>query len=372
VGVFDTWKFEARFTGPAEADLNVLRKLGDRGKKILEESGLAKEIRIDMRQRVRKIVPDYDQVRGRWTAVSREDIARSMRVAYDGLPVGLYREGDDLHPIVVRYVEEERRKVPATLETLQVKPALSVSTIPLSEVTSDIRTEWEDPIIVRWNRRRAVTVQSSPKEVTFPTLRAAVLGEFNDIDIPPGYRLEWQGEYDSTRDAQVSLIPGLLPAVGLMIFIVVALFNAYRPTLIIFITIPFVMIGITWGLLGTGAAFGFVALLGAMSLSGMMIKNAVVLIDSINENLGAGMGPYDAVVESALSRLRPVLLAAATTVLGVIPLLQDVFWISMAVTIMAGLAFGTILTMVLVPVFYTTFHRIPSPPAERDAGPEKE
>ena len=126
-------------------------------------------------------------------------------------------------------------------------------------------------------------------------------------------------------------------------------------------TIPFAAIGITVGLLTFGVPFGFLALLGAMSLAGMMIKNAIVLLDEVNVNLASGNAPYDAMVEAAMSRLRPVVLAAATTVLGVIPLLQDVFWIGMAVTVMAGLTFGTVLTMILVPVFYATFYRIPSP-----------
>ena len=118
------------------------------------------------------------------------------------------------------------------------------------------------------------------------------------------------------------------------------------------------LIGITFGLLVSGAAFGFVALLGAMSLAGMMIKNAIVLLDQVNINLEEGAKPYAAVIDAAVSRLRPVVLAAATTVLGIAPLLQDVFWIGMAVTIMAGLTFGTILTMILVPVFYATLYRI--------------
>jgi multidrug efflux pump subunit AcrB len=122
------------------------------------------------------------------------------------------------------------------------------------------------------------------------------------------------------------------------------------------------MIGITLGLLGFNAPFGFMALLGAMSLAGMMIKNAIVLLDEVNVNLSLGKAQYDSVIDAAMSRLRPVVLAAATTVLGVVPLLQDVFWIGMAVTIMAGLAFGTILTMLVVPVLYTTFYRISSPP----------
>jgi multidrug efflux pump subunit AcrB len=139
------------------------------------------------------------------------------------------------------------------------------------------------------------------------------------------------------------------------------LFNAVRPPVIILLTVPFIMIGIVAGLLGTGTPFGFLALLGAMSLVGMMIKNAIVLLDEINLNLSNGIEPYAAVLDAGTSRLRPVFLAAATTVLGVAPLLQDVFWIGMAVTIMAGLSFGTILTMVLVPTLYATLHRIRSP-----------
>ena len=148
------------------------------------------------------------------------------------------------------------------------------------------------------------------------------------------------------------------------------LFNAYRPPLMIFPVIPFVMIGLTAGFLLTQAAFGFVALLGAMSLSGMMIKNAVVLFDQINANLADGLSPCDAVVEAAVSRLRPVINAAATTVLGVMPLLQDVFWVSLAMTIIFGLTLGTILTMVMVPVLYATFYRIPAPsPGENAPAP---
>jgi multidrug efflux pump subunit AcrB len=120
-------------------------------------------------------------------------------------------------------------------------------------------------------------------------------------------------------------------------------------------------IGITSGLLVVQAAFGFVALLGAMSLSGMMIKNSIVLLDQIGIELEDGKPPYRAVVDSAVSRLRPVMLASATTVLGVIPLLKDLFWVSMSVTIMAGLTFGTVLVMVLVPVLYATLHGIRAP-----------
>jgi multidrug efflux pump subunit AcrB len=150
--------------------------------------------------------------------------------------------------------------------------------------------------------------------------------------------------------------------------IIIVLFNAVRPPLVILVTVPFVMIGITAGLLASDTPFGFLALLGAMSLAGMMIKNAIVLLDEINLNLETGLDAHTAIVQAGVSRLRPVVLAAATTVLGVAPLLQDVFWIGMAVTIMAGLSFGTVLTMVLVPTFYATFNGIRSPEATLATG----
>ncbi|MCZ6517171.1 MAG: efflux RND transporter permease subunit, partial [Gammaproteobacteria bacterium] len=127
------------------------------------------------------------------------------------------------------------------------------------------------------------------------------------------------------------------------------------------LTIPFAIIGVTAVMLPTQTPFGFMALLGVMSLAGLMIKNAIVLIDEINANLADGKSPYDSTVDAGMSRVRPVALGAATTVLGVMPLLQDAFWVSMAMTIMAGLTFGTILTMVLVPVLYATLYRIQSP-----------
>ncbi len=214
---------------------------------------------------------------------------------------------------------------------------------------------------MRWNRRRAVTVQAAPNGVTFPALLEQVQPAFEAIELPPGYKLEWRGEFFSTKDSQDSLKPGAIPAAVIIVFIIVALFNAFRPPLIILLVIPFALIGITAGLLGFNQPFSFMALLGAMSLVGMMIKNSIVLIDEINLNLAGDSTAYDAVVDAAVSRLRPVVLAAATTVLGVMPLVQDIFWVAMAVTIAAGLTFGTILTMVLLPVMYAIFHNIRAP-----------
>jgi len=360
VGAFDDWKIEARFSGPANADPDILRSLAQQGMAILEANPMAKEVRPNWRHRIRKIVPQYNQERGRWAGVTRKNLASATKRAFDGVAVGQYREEDDLIPIVSRNVKEERSRAASGLDLVQVIPAFSKDTVPLSQVTNEIVFEWEDPIIWRWDRRRAVTVQCSPNVVTTPTLRASIVKAFENIELPPGYTLEWDGEFNSSKESQQALIPGIVPAVVIMLFIIVTLFNAYRPPLIIFLTIPFVVIGITVGLITTRVPFGFIALLGAMSLSGMMIKNAVVLLDQVNLNLAEGMSPFQAVVEAAVSRLRPVVNAAATTVFGMAPLLQDVFWVSLAVTIMFGLAFGTVLTMIVVPVLYATLFRIPS------------
>ena len=189
---------------------------------------------------------------------------------------------------------------------------------------------------------------------TFPTLFEDVSARIEALEMPAGYRMAWGGEFENSTKSQASLIPGVIPAGALALVIMVGLFNAIRPPLVIVLTIPFAMVGVIFGLLFTNTPFGFVALLGAMSLAGMMVKNALVLLDEVNANLDLGLDRYQAVVEAAVSRLRPVVLAAATTVLGVIPLLQDIFWTGLAVALMAGLSFGTLLTMILVPTLYAT------------------
>ena len=361
VGPAETWKLQQRISGPAVADPAVLLSLANQTLDILDADPMAGMSRTDWRQRSLKLVPEYNQEQGRWTSITRQDIGDATKRAYDGRVVGQYRDGDDTLPIILRLGDEVRQNV-GGLDILQVQPAGAVYTVPLSQVTTEIRTEWEYPIIWRRDRRRTITVEANPiLGETLPSLLSNVGDKILAVELPPGYTSEWGGEIESSADSQASLIPGMIPAGIFIAFMVVALFNAFKPPIIIILVIPFALIGITAGLLGFNAAFGFVALLGGMSLIGMMIKNSVVLLDQVNIELASGKSQYEAIVEAALSRLRPVFLAAATTVLGMIPLLQDVFWVGMAVTIMAGLTFGTILTMVLVPVLYATFYGIKAP-----------
>ncbi|MCP4327627.1 MAG: efflux RND transporter permease subunit [Alphaproteobacteria bacterium] len=360
VGPAETWKFEVRFTGQGIADADTLREIAVDAVTILEEEPLAGMVQTDWRQSVLTVVPEYSQERGRWAGVTRNDVARATKRAFDGRTVGLYREDDKLIPVVMRYTQERGIGI-GGIDTLQVRPAMSTDRVPLSQVTKGIAQQWEESKIAHYDRKRTITVQSNPiSGVTLPTLRTAVLSEFNALatNLPPGFSMAWGGEYENSAKAQASLLPGLVPAVVIMVLIIILLFNAFRPPVMIFLLIPFVVVGMTAGLLFTGTPFGFVALLGAMSPAGMMIKNIIVLLDEINLNLSLGKSPYPALVEATLSRVRPVSLAAATTVLGVVPLLQDVFWVGLAVTIMGGLTFGTVVTMVLFPVVYSIFYRV--------------
>lgn len=360
VGPSNTWAFETRIIGPSDASPETLRSIGDKAVAILDQHPSTKVARTDWRNRVLTTVPDYDQDRARWTGISYEDLGNTTKRAFDGRTVGLYREGDELLPIIVRPGEQDVNAVD-NFQLLQLQSPFSVEPVPLAQVVTDVHVETEDPTINRRDRRRVLTIQANPIDsVTLPSYRANVLEEFEalEAELPPGYSLEWGGEYEDTVSAQASLMPGMVPAFSIMALIVVALFNTYRRPLVIFLTIPFVLIGIVPSLLLTNTPFGFVALLGGMSLAGMMIKNAIVLIDQINDNLADGQPDYDAILNAGASRLRPVVLAAATTVLGVIPLLPDVFWVGLAITIMGGLTVGTILTMILVPVLFATLHRV--------------
>jgi multidrug efflux pump subunit AcrB len=357
MGPGDGGKIQARFRGPDPARL---RELSDRTIEIFETDGGAKAIRSDWRQRVKVIRPVLAEEEADLAGLTRPDVSRALLGAFQGETVGVYRERDELLPIVLHSPEEERGDV-SSLGNLQVWSPIAQRMIPMRQVVADFETVFEDEIVMRLNRMRTITVHADP--VTGPASRVLerVRPAVEALELPPGYELQWWGEFKSSGDAQAALattIPGFIVA---MVLIVIALFNSLRQPAIIWLCVPLALIGVTAGLLMTAQPFGFMALLGFLSLSGMLIKNAIVLIDEINAQLATGAVPYDAIVGSAVSRLRPVAMAASTTALGMIPLLVDAFFVAMAVTIIAGLMFATLLTMVFVPVLYAIFYRVPNP-----------
>lgn len=391
-------KIQLRISG---YDRTTLRKLADRAMDVMYEDGSLKAIRSEWMNKVMVVRPVMIESQARQLGVSRPQLADALRSSFEGKQTGVYREGEELLPIIARAPEAERTSVD-NIQDLQIWSPVANRMIPMRQIVADFETTSEDPVIERFNRSTMIKIHCDPvagkltSEVLArikPKIEMALgvdLGAYFGVtyasdeemyagytdktikivdqdQIPltgrPGYFMAWGGETEDSSRAQASLAASIPLFFGLMVLIVIFLFNAVRQPLIIWLTVPLSLIGVTVGLLVFKQPFGFMALLGLMSLSGMLIKNAIVLIDEIDTQIRGGVEHFDAVIVSGVSRMRPVMMAALTTILGMIPLLSDAFFISMAVTIMFGLGFATVLTLVVVPVLYTIFFKIPNPPA---------
>jgi len=269
--------------------------------------------------------------------------------------------------------------------------------VPIDQVVNGFETGFEDANLWRRNRTPMLKVYADPRSILPSELMARVKPQIEqalNVDVAeitgkrlaegedpfadhtaktltvkqndywplkdmPGYYMAWGGDAESSAQAGAALGATLPVFFGLMVLIVLMLFNSIRKTLVIWLTVPLSIIGVTVGLLMFNQPFGFMALLGLMSLSGMLIKNAIVLIEEIDVQSASGKSAFAAILDSGVSRLIPVSMAASTTILGLIPLLQDAFFVAMAVTIMFGLGFATILTLIVVPVLYAVFFRVP-------------
>ncbi|QLC26439.1 efflux RND transporter permease subunit [Parasphingopyxis algicola] len=348
-------KIEAEFSGPDPA---VLRQLSSEAEEIFATDGGLTAIKNDWRQRISVIEPIYSEARSRRLGISREDLANALRTNFSGRNVGVYREGDTLIPIVARAPIGERRDV-QSIASVQIPSQVTGGTVPLIETVSGFETVWRDAILRRIDRVWTIRAQADPlpgelASVALERVRPAV----ENITLPPGYTLTWQGEYGSSTEANENLASTLPIGFLAMVLVVVLLFNALRQPLIIWLVVPLAIIGVVIGLLLTNSAMEFMAILGVLSLSGLLIKNAIVLVDQMDLEIGEGKPRFDAVIDSAASRVRPVAMGAITTVLGVMPLFGDAFFRSMAVVLVFGLSFATILTLVIVPVLYLLFFRI--------------
>ncbi len=359
LGPGDAQKIQFRIQGP---DAKVLRAAADKAIGILRADGGLKEIQSDWRNRVDMMVPDIADIRARKLGVTRMDISSSLKQATEGIVVGAYLEGDDTLPIVLRAPAEERNDPDSLISSWVWSSALGRS-VPFAQVATGIHTETEEARFMRRNRLPCITVKCNPKKGTAADARLRVAGELEKLasSLPAGYSYAWGGEYENSSDANAELSTKIPPIICIMILIVITLFNSLKKAIVIFMTVPLILVGIVAGLLGFDQPFGFMALLGFLSLVGMQIKNAIVLMDEITAQLDVGTDPFEAVVSSGVTRLRPVANAALTTVLGMMPLMPDAFYAAMAVTIMCGLTFATILTMVVIPVNYALVFRIRRP-----------
>ncbi len=348
-------KIEATFKGP---DPSVLRRLADQAKRVMVEDGGALSIKDNWRQPVSVIEPMYSTTKGRRAGVSREDLANALQTTYSGRTVGVYREGDELVPIISRAPERERKALDE-MRSIQVLSSISGATVPIGQVTDGFRTIWRDGQLRRENRIWTIKAQSDP----YPAeLASELLGRIRPaieaIELPDGYTLQWDGEYGDSKESNDSLAQTLPLGFTAMVLVVFILFGTVRQPVIIWLVVPLALIGVVIGLVVTQSPLEFMGILGLLSLSGLLIKNAIVLVDQTDFEIAEGKPRFDAIVDAASSRVRPVMMGALTTVLGVIPLFMDAFFQSMAVVIVFGLTFATILTLFIIPVLYSIFFQV--------------
>ena len=338
-------------------DEKVLKKIVGEIKQIIYDDGGAKNIRDDWRQPVKVLRPHYSEMQGRKSGVGRSDLNKALAWNYNGYTCGVFREKNDLLPIISRSIKSERSSLDQ-YRNIQVWSNRAAGYIPINQIIDGMNIETEAPIIKKRNRVNTITVQCDPAKEEASVLRQRILPEIESIKLPAGYTLEWGGAYEETEKALAG-IKKIFPfcLIG-MFFILVWLFNSFRNAKIVFLLIPLAFIGVVGFLLPFNLPFGFMAVIGFLGLIGMMIKNAIVLLDQIKIDLKCDKTPLEAVVDASVSRLRPVTMASGTTILGVIPLLWSTFFASMAATIIGGLIASILLTLLVIPVLYSLFYKI--------------
>jgi multidrug efflux pump subunit AcrB len=304
------------------------------------------------------IKPVFSANKGERVGITRLDVANALSENFSGVQRGVYREGDELIPIISRAPESERTN-PWDLAGLNIVSPATGASVPLTQVLDRPGSTWRDARILRTNRLLTIKAQCDPASgVVTDDLLSRIRPQIEAIELPPGYAMYWDGEAGESSEAQASLASTLPLALLAMVLVVVFLFNALRQPLVIWAIVPLAIVGVAYGLVLTGVPFEFMGILGLLSLSGLLIQNSLVLVDSTDDLIASGMPRFDALVESAASRLRPVMMGAFTTVLGVLPLYFDAFFQSMTVVIAGGLSFATLITLLVTPVLYALLFRI--------------
>ena len=377
---------EVEFSGPDPA---VLRDLSRQAEDIMRRCPYVDpySVQNNWKPSAKSLAVDYVRADALRSGIERGDVANALLAATDGMPVGvladrermvtvnlMVRNADgsrimDLNDIPVwsmmnmRLTDKDMEGIlTGSKNAADIQDGLFRS-VPLSSVSEPVRMDWEEDVVYRVNGRRAIEAECDPNTDLYAgtpaKVRASIEKEINAIQLPEGYQMRWVGE-DELRDDAISNLLKFVPlTIFLILGILLLLFNNWKKVILILICFPFVFCGITPSLLLFRQPFTFMAIIGMMGLIGMMVKNAIVLVDEINRlQIEEHRDPYDSVVEATVSRVRPVLMASLTTIVGMIPLVSDPMYGSMAVTIMGGLTIGTIITLILLPLFYTALFRI--------------
>ncbi len=386
-----THTVEVQFQGP---DPEVLRSLAHQAEDIMRASKYvdAYSVQNNWQPKGKSLVTNYVQTDALRSGLNRENVANALLAATDGLPVGIISDQDKKVIIQLQVRNEDGSKI-QNISNIPVWSTLNLhitgedvkglvtgttsidelesrftNSIPLSTVNSDIHLEWEEDLIFRKNGQRTIEAECDPNpdldEATPGKVESDIREAIAAIELPQGYSVSWQGEGGSSGEAASSILLLFPIAFFLILVIMLLLFNSWKQVLIIVFCLPFIIVGIVPALLSLNMPFTFIAILGAMGLIGMMIKNGIVLVDEINrlrkeEKLPA----YDAVVSATVSRTSPVIMASLTTILGMAPLISDPMYGSMALCIMSGLAMGTLIILVFLPILYSTIFNVQKPKA---------
>ena len=381
--MFKKYPIEAQFTGPDPA---ILHRLADSARAIMERTPEVCLITTDWEPAVPVINVEYNQSAARSLGVSRSDVSLSLLTIGGGIPIGSFYDGIHRENIYLKSLNEFGKPV-ENLNNVQVFSTLPsinglltrenllrlrtgniskdeiieriMATTPLQQIAKSIDISWESPVVPRYNGQRSQRVQCSPVEgVETEKAWQIVSAKIEQIELPDGYDLQWQGERKASTKSMKYLFKNFPLAIVLMITILIMLFKDYRKPLIIICCLPFIIVGVVAVMLLTGKTFNFVAIVGTLGLMGMLIKNGIVLMDEITLQLSQGVEPMKALIDSAQSRLRPVMMASLTTILGMIPLLTDAMFGSLAASIMGGLLFSSVITLVFLPILYALFFKI--------------
>ena len=381
--MFKKYPIEVQFTGPDPA---VLHQLADSARKIMENCPDVYLITTDWEPQIPVLTIEYDQPAARAIGLSRNDVSLSLLTATSGIPIGSFYEGIHKDNIYLRCLDEHGNPIEnlGNTQIFSSLPSLNglltqemmmklktgtlskeelvetlMGTTPLKQISKRIDVKWEDSVVPRYNGQRSQRVQCSPVPgVETEKARQSIATQIEQIPLPDGYRLQWQGERNASTKSMQYLFKNFPFAIILMISILIMLFKDYRKPVIIFCTIPLVFVGVVTVMLLTGKTFNFVAIVGTLGLIGMIIKNGIVLMDEITLQINQGVEPVTALIDSSQSRLRPVMMASLTTILGMIPLLPDAMFGSLAASIMGGLLFGTLITLLFIPILYALFFHI--------------
>jgi multidrug efflux pump subunit AcrB len=386
LAISTTHSVEVLFSGPDPA---VLRELSAQAEEIMRNSPEIDPASVcnNWQSLTKTMYAQYNELQAKNADVNREDIAKALLASTQGLPVGVIFENDKMLIVNLNVCDTDGEKLTdledvlvwnmipnVDLDDINVHSIIQNNVsideltndmfraVPLSQVTDGLRVGWNESLIYRYDGDRAIEAQCEPiLTSTFSIAKRDIQEKIEAIPLPLGYSMKWIGEGE-TQNTAIANILGYLPLILIIIFVILLLlFNSIKKMVLILFCLPFAAIGCVLAMLITNTPFTFMGIIGAVGLLGMLIKNAIVLVDEITRMTNEGVEPYTAVIESTINRTRPVVMASATTILGMLPLITDPMYGSLAVIVIGGLTIGTIITLILLPIFYTALFRVKKP-----------